>query len=156
MGYPHGFYVYPLVITLPLCQYIDMVCVYCSGDTRVTNSRLQKKANSTWRRRQCIECGAVVTTLEKLETGTAVLVVYKTHQEPFSRDKLLVSLHDSLKHRKTALADASALTDTLISNLYPLIQDAVLEKSAIVAEANKLLQRFDRAAATHYVAFHPI
>lgn len=133
-----------------------MVCVYCGGETRVSNSRTQKKQNSIWRRRNCNDCGAVVTTLEKLDASKAVMVTHKTRQEAFSRDRLFVSLHDSLKHRKTALEDASALTDTIISHLYPLVHDAVLDRAVIIQESIKVLARFDAAASTQYAAYHRI
>lgn len=75
--------------------------------------------------------------------------------EPFQRDKLFMSIYDSLKHRKTALSDASGLTDTVISQLYPLMKDAVVERMAIIRAVTEVLTRFDGVAATHYDAFHP-
>ncbi len=75
--------------------------------------------------------------------------------EPFSRDQLLLSIYDSLRHRKTATMDASALTGTILSQLYPLIHEATIERDTIVEIAAATLDRFDTAAATHYRAFHP-
>jgi hypothetical protein len=66
-----------------------------------------------------------------------------------------MSIYDSLKHRKSALNDATGLTDTVISQLYPLMSDAVIEKTAITEVTGVILHRFDKAAATHYQAFHP-
>jgi hypothetical protein len=66
-----------------------------------------------------------------------------------------MSVYDSLKHRKTALGDATGLTDTVISGLLPLMKDAVLNKSDIISITTEVLKRFDKAAATYYKAFHP-
>src|SRR5664279_3068123 len=101
-----------------------MVCVYCGNDTQVTNSRLQKRNNAVWRRRTCKECSATITTLERIDLETAVMVVDESVHTPFSRDKLFISIYNSCKHRKSAQADASGLTDTIISRLYPHISDA--------------------------------
>jgi transcriptional regulator NrdR family protein len=75
--------------------------------------------------------------------------------QAFERDKLLLSIHDSLKHRKTAVRDATGLTDTVISQLYPLMRQTVVEKTGITAVTLVVLKRFDKTAATHYAAFHP-
>lgn len=132
-----------------------MVCIYCSSETKVSNSRLQKKANQVWRRRACTSCGAVFTTLEAVEASQALRVRHTPkHSEPFSRDTLLLSIYDSLKHRKTAVTDATALTATVLGKLYPLIHEATLERDDIVAIASETLRRFDPVAATHYQAFH--
>lgn len=76
--------------------------------------------------------------------------------EPFSRDKLLVSVYDSLRHRKTALSDASGLTNTIIGRLLHMVENAQLSKNDIARTAIAVLKRFDAVAATHYGAFHPL
>lgn len=134
-----------------------MVCIYCGGDTRVTNSRHQKKANNIWRRRRCQLCHTVFTSVEAPDL-TASIVVRKASKpvEPFSRDKLLLSLYNSLKHRQTALEDATALCDTIINKLVPESNRAALDVNVISGIAYSVLNRFDKAAATSYRAFHPV
>lgn len=132
-----------------------MVCPYCGSDTQVTNSRRQKKANQVWRRRVCKTCGAIFTTLEGIDTSQALMYTHHKHSEPFSRDTLLLSIYDSLKHRKTATKDATALTATVMSHLYPLIHDASLSRDTVTEVTAATLERFDPIAATHYRAFHP-
>ncbi len=133
-----------------------MVCVYCSHPTKVINSRLQKKANQVWRRRQCVLCKAVFTTLEGVDVAQALRVRKGKRSEPFSRDALLLSVYDSLRHRKTATADATALTGTILGHLYPFIKNASLERYEIVKTTIETLRHFDAAAATHYAAFHTL
>jgi len=132
-----------------------MVCLYCGNETSVKNSRLQKRANAVWRRRECTECHATVTTLEKIDLATAVLVRTNTLTEPFSRDRLLVSIYESCKHRKDALGSSIALTDTIISNIYPYIRHAEVQKDVIINESLKVLRAFDPAAGVYYAAYHP-
>lgn len=134
----------------------NMKCIYCDGDTQVVNSRPQKRLNRVWRRRTCIDCSTTFTSIESVDLNGSIRVRSKKALEPFQRDKLLLSIHDSLKHRKTALSDATGLTDTVISQLYPLMQQAALEKADIIQVTIKTLQRFDRVAATYYRAYHPL
>jgi transcriptional regulator NrdR family protein len=132
-----------------------MVCIYCQSETRVINSRLQKRVNNIWRRRKCESCKAVFTSVESPAFDKQLTVQQSpSHVQPFSRDQLFLSVYDSLKHRKTALNDASALTDTIVGHLLPRIQNAALESITIAEEANKILKRFDKVASVHYRAFH--
>lgn len=134
-----------------------MVCIYCDGKTKVINSRNQKRLNQKWRRRECELCGAVLTSTEQINTVTAIQVKDSANRyKPFLRDKLFLSIHDSLKHRKTALDDAIALTDTIVSKLVRNNQSAIIEKSQISQIVTPILKRFDKVAATHYQAFHLI
>ncbi len=133
-----------------------MVCIYCGADTGVTNSRPQKRQNNIWRRRQCSDCGAVFTTSESPDLLKSLVVNRGKSLQPFSRDKLFLSINDSLKHRKTATSDATALTDTVIGRVYPLISSGSLNAQDIAKTAAQVLKRFDKAAATYYQAYHPI
>ena len=133
-----------------------MLCIYCGSDTKVINSRPQKRANRIWRRRTCMTCGTTFTSIETIDLAGSIRVRDAAKAlEPFQRDKLFMSVYDSLKHRKAALTDATGLTDTVISKLLPYMKDAVLYKAAITRETIDTLKRFDKIAATHYEAFHP-
>lgn len=132
-----------------------MVCIYCSNNTKVSNSRHQKRSNSVWRRRCCLDCQAIVSTIESIDLSTAILVSEDNDHTPFLRDKLLISIHDSCKHRKTSLKDSIALTDTIISMLLPKIKHASITKEDIKQTVQIVLEKFDTAAAVQYQAFHP-
>lgn len=133
-----------------------MVCIYCSGETQVINSRPQKKKNNIWRRRQCISCNTVFSTIEAANASLSITVRKNNHLEPFLRDHLFVSVYDSLKHRKSALADATSLTDTMLATIYQLADRSVIERDVIVTICATVLERFDTVAVTHYRAFHPM
>lgn len=134
-----------------------MVCIYCSGNTQVINSRLQKRSNSVWRRRKCQNCHIVFTTEENALLSAVIAVIGKDgSQAGFEREKLLISLYNSLRHRPSALPDAVAITDTVINKLLPESKDGQLERATIITTATAVLKRFDRAAAVQYAAYHPI
>ena len=133
-----------------------MVCIYCSGKTHITNSRKHARDKNVWRRHKCDSCQAIFTTIEQIDWDQAV--VFKSsdkHVEPFSRDKLLISVHHSLQHRKDAIEASTALTDTILSKLMPHIAQASLTRGQVITSATEVLKKFDKAAAASYIAFHP-
>ncbi len=134
-----------------------MICIYCGSKTRVSNSRAQNKTNQTWRRRKCLGCQGVFTTVEQTDLATSL--IYRkdsSHTEPFQRNKLLFSIYSACGHRKNASSDATALTVTIVSKLLPKVSTATLKRSDIINVATDVLKHFDKAAAVHYTAYHPL
>jgi transcriptional repressor NrdR len=131
-----------------------MVCIYCGHGTQVTNSRLNKKLNRIWRRRSCAACGNVFSTYEQADRAKAWRIQDGNKLAEFQRDRLLISLYKSLGHRPTAVADAAALTDTVVS-LLAKKPEGVMAVQELTGTTYDVLKRFDGAAATHYAAFHP-
>lgn len=151
------FYGFPLGISLASCQHIDMVCYYCGAETSVVNSRFQKRANRVWRRRRCDSCQSTITTLESPDYAVSISFRTKTGRlEPFLRDKLFIAVFHSLEHRKTAVADATALTDTIMSGLSGCMIDGAVDRNRLTTLATSVLKRFDTVAGVHYQAFHPV
>lgn len=130
-----------------------MLCPYCGGQTKVTNSRSHNKNQGVWRRRQCKNCQAVWTTTENYDLTSTHRVSYSPSEPPlaFSRDVLFESIKDSLQHRKTATADATELTSTIIGKVLTL-KHSELPVSVIKRTAHQTLQAFDPTAAAVYRA----
>jgi len=132
-----------------------MVCIYCEGPTRVSNSRPQKRLQQVWRRRQCGRCGAVFTTNEATDlSGSWVVRSAQGRPEPFSRDTLLVSVLRAVGHREQPVPDAGALTATIISKLLRATRSAEISPTQIASTTLETLQRFDDVAAVQYRAYH--
>jgi len=134
-----------------------MVCIYCAGPTQVINTRHQARQNNIWRRRQCLTCRAIFTSHELADLSTAVVVSssgYPSKLAPFCREKLFVSLFQACGHRPQPLADAVALTQTVVAKI-PISEKGVVLVDDLVHTAHKVLDRFDKVAATHYAAYHP-
>jgi transcriptional regulator NrdR family protein len=116
---------------------------------------LQKRSNQVWRRRRCKKCDAVFTSEEAANYGASWAVQSPSGAlRPFSRDKLLLSLHRSLQHRPTALEDAAGLVDTVVKKLSAVVTDGVLDSRKIISTVQVALNRFDKAASVSYGAFH--
>jgi len=121
----------------------------------VANSRPQKRLMQVWRRRACLQCGAIFTSNEVVDLGTSLIVrAPQGTITPFSRDKLFVSVLRAVGHRTEPLADANALTATIISKLLHATTEAAIEPSQITDIVLETLTRFDKAAAVQYGAYH--
>lgn len=134
-----------------------MVCLYCGTKLTVSNSRPQERTNTVWRRRACPNCQAIFTSVERIDpTDTLLFQTMSGTVEPFSRDVLFISIHDALKHRNTAVSDATHLTDTIIRQVLPDSRAATLLRADVVTKAAATIARFDKAAGVHYRAYHPL
>lgn len=133
-----------------------MVCIYCKSETRVVNSRPQQRTNQVWRRRRCYKCRALFSTNEKLNLEHSIIVKSSSDKyEGFKKEKLLLSVYESLKHRRDVLEEALALTDTITSRLLNKLESPLLSTKIIKIHTHSVLKNFDKAASVHYKAFNP-
>lgn len=132
-----------------------MVCLYCGGETQVTNSRLQKRDNHVWRRRKCILCSSVFTTQENPVLDTShVIKNNDLRLQPFNRDRLYISIYEACKHRESAVKDAAYLTAIIVAKILASQTSGSVARDDIVKMATQTLKYFDQAAATVYAAYH--
>ncbi|MFZ1323556.1 MAG: hypothetical protein WAQ57_00140 [Candidatus Saccharimonadales bacterium] len=134
-----------------------MVCIYCSNDTGVYNSRAKARTPSVWRRRRCLACVAQFTTLELPDYDSALMVEgLRGKLYPFRRDKLFLSLHRALGHRKDAIVSASELASTVLGRLLmgKKAPDGVLQIELVAKTSYAVLKRYDPLAAHSYKAYH--
>jgi transcriptional repressor NrdR len=132
-----------------------MVCIYCSKETRVTNSRLQKRSNQVWRRRQCEACKAVFTTHEAIDASNALLVDSSGSQAPFMADVLFIDIFEAVRHRSDRYSAARELTATIMQKLLKLPEKPVFTPKKISKTTAEVLKRFDKRAYLRYSADHP-
>lgn len=77
-----------------------MKCPYCGDlDNKVIDSRINKDATITRRRRSCISCDQRFTTYERLEVMLPVLVKKDGRREEWNRGKLVVGLEKACEKR---------------------------------------------------------
>lgn len=132
-----------------------MVCIYCRRKTQIINSRHQKRSNKVWRRRRCLNCRAVFTTLEEVDFSTSLQVQKNGRQGPFLADLLYMDILLALENRKSAYSDARELTDTIIKRLLLSKANPIFQSSDISLVAASVLKRFDSRAWHRYAAEHP-
>ena len=131
-----------------------MVCVYCGGETKVTNSRRQKRNNQIWRRRQCLKCQAIFSSHEIIDLSTALLVGAEA-PKPFIEDLLYSDLLMALRDHQGSHTAARETTHTIIQELLKLPQKPQYAAKDISYVTGDVLSRLDRQAYLRYVAEHP-
>ena len=132
-----------------------MVCVYCGHETKVTNSRWQKRNNQVWRRRKCVVCKAVFTTHEAVDLPSALLVQSGASTKPFLPDLLFTEVLLALQDRTNCYVDAREVTNTVIKQLLKLPESPLFTPQQISQAASKVLGRLDKRAQLRFVAEHP-
>ena len=134
-----------------------MICIKCSNDTKVTNSRPHKKTPSVWRRRECKACGTVFTTSEVVADSTYQFIVRLADgtKADFSLPRLMLSIVPALAHRQTdAVADESYwLAQTVAQAIQATATDTVTT-DALAKETYGALSYFDATAGLQYGARH--
>lgn len=133
-----------------------MVCIYCGYKAGVINSRHLKNTNRVWRRRKCLKCKNIFTTREYLDPLGYLVVLDDQKTEPFCRERLFLSIYNSLRHRDNPLEDSIALADTVWSKLMNKITSGSLPKNELAEITYQTILNFDNAGAVHYLAFHKI
>lgn len=93
-----------------------MRCPYCGfADTKVTDSR--DTDEGIRRRRECLNCGQRVSTLERVVTGTLMVAKKDGRREEFSREKLLSGLRKAIEKRPLRAGAIEAVADAVEASL---------------------------------------
>lgn len=80
-----------------------MKCPYCEHlDNKVVDSRLNKDATITRRRRECLACSQRFTTYERLEVMLPALVKKDGRREQWDRHKLIAGLEKACEKRSVS------------------------------------------------------
>ena len=70
------------------------------------------------------------------------------------KEKLFLSIHKSCEHRKTAVDDAAALTDTVIAKIVHTGAHSVIPAQQLAKLVHEMLANFDSASAVQFAAYH--
>ena len=91
-----------------------MKCPYCGHlDNKVIDSRLNKDASITRRRRACLSCDQRFTTYERLEVMVPMLVKTDGRGEAWDRHKLVIGLQKACEKRPVSRDDIDEYVDTI-------------------------------------------
>ena len=134
-----------------------MICIKCSADTKVTNSRPHKKTPSVWRRRECKACGTVFTTSEVVADNTYQFAVSDAGgiKVDFSLPRLMLSIVPSLSHRHSDdIADASYWLAQTVAQAVQATATDTITTTALAEEVFETLSFFDATAGLQYGAKH--
>lgn len=135
-----------------------MVCLFCHHPTtRVTNSRSSKQSPRVWRRRECQQCLATVTTYETLATQELPRVHSGDHISSYSIWRLMISIVDALGENKPDCGDiAHALAETITQKILATHQDGLLTTTTIAIVTHETLTAYDRRTGMLYALKHDL
>lgn len=89
-----------------------MRCPFCrSESTKVVDSRYNRDANATRRRRACETCERRFTTYERVEALLPVVVKRDDRRDPFDREKIRNGVARACEKRPVPVAAIDALVD---------------------------------------------
>lgn len=132
-----------------------MVCLYCGKKTIVKNSRYQKGLVQTWRRRQCLNCQSILTSVESYDISSGLRVLERDGVlQPFIKEILFLSIYTSVDHLENPAETAAHLTNTVLRHLIkvkPL--DPTIESNKIIQITARVLKRFNAAASIKYLSY---
>lgn len=128
-----------------------MVCTYCGAKTEVINSRVQKRSNQVWRRRQCQRCSALFTSHEAVDLSSVLFI----DQKPFVADKLFTEVLLAMQDRSDCYLRAREATSTIVKQLLKLTSAPFIEAPEVSQTAAKVLKRLDKQAYLRYQVEHP-
>ena len=131
-----------------------MVCIYCAGKTQIGNSRARVRSNSVWRRRSCLTCQAVFTSIETPELSSSLLVQKNDDYQPFVREKLYISIYNALSESPRRYEHSTQLTSTVIGKLLAGSHGSAIPQIEITNCCSSTLKRFDSSAYLRYVDIH--
>ncbi|MBX6334560.1 hypothetical protein IRY61_04455 [Candidatus Saccharibacteria bacterium] len=120
---------------------------------------MQRHNNHVWRRRSCTKCSSIFTTIERPDlTGSFVVGspgAKKGQLQPFSRDKLFLTVYECCKHRSNAVEEAASIVQTVINQLVMQNREnGLIERAEIAQKAYNALKRLDPTAAAIFAAYH--
>lgn len=132
-----------------------MFCINCfHKNTKVTNSRPNKKQPLIWRRRQCPKCNTIFTTYERPSLAdNKPVILSDSRTDTFNLGKLILSISKAFTHAPQE-AEYNALW--LAQNVEDILstEREVVTPEDIEAVTHATLKRFDELAAIQYAAQH--
>ena len=131
-----------------------MDCIYCGSKTKIINSRAQKADHQTWRRHKCLNCHSTITSVEQI-TYTDALRVHKRDKqiEPFVRDKLFLSIYQSVRHLDSPTIIATNLTTTVLRHMLKNLSGPLISSDQLAKLVCQTLKQYDAAGAVRYLSF---
>lgn len=134
-----------------------MICIKCSNETKVTNSRPHKKTPTVWRRRECKACGAVFTTSEAVADNSYSFRVKSPSAglTTFSLPRLMLSIVRALSYLDAdSVADDSYWLAQTVAQAIQATATDVVSVASLTEQVHETLSNFDATAGLQYGAHH--
>jgi transcriptional repressor NrdR len=127
-------------------------CPFCSGATRVVDSRLSEPGDAVRRRRECEQCGERFTTYERIEEPSVTVLKRGGRRERFDRQKLLRGLVRAANKRPVSDEQLERLAESISSEVRR--GGAEVEAGTIGDLAERGLASLDPVAAIQFASVY--
>ena len=131
-----------------------MKCPFCGDqDSKVVDSRHSEDGLSIRRRRECLKCQKRVTTYEKLETISLVVIKQDNSRQAYDREKVIRGLIRACEKRPITYAQMEAIADDIESELYQTMTKEV-SSTEIGEKVMNRLKKLDEVAYVRFASVH--
>lgn len=129
-----------------------MKCIFCSGDTKVTDKR--DGEGETRRRRECLKCKKRFTTYERVEEPNFIVIKKDKSREPFSREKLRVGILKACEKRPVETEQIDKVINDIERRLRNKIKGKEVGSEVIGEEIMKSLKKLDTVAYIRFASVY--
>ena len=131
-----------------------MKCPFCGfSESKVIDSRPTEDGNAIRRRRECLKCQKRVTTYEKLETISLVVIKQDNSRQAYDREKIIRGLIRACEKRPITYAQMEAIADDIESELYQAMTKEV-SSTEIGEKVMNRLKGLDEVAYVRFASVH--
>ena len=131
-----------------------MRCCKCGcQEDKVIDSRTSREGATIRRRRECLSCGHRFTTYEEIENEGMMVVKRDDRREPFSREKLLLSLRTASQKRPVKPETLQKLADKIQEEIADKF-DREVPSMAIGERVMQGLKAIDQVAYVRFASVY--
>jgi transcriptional repressor NrdR len=131
-----------------------MRCSKCGcQEDKVIDSRTSREGATIRRRRECLACGHRFTTYEEIENEAIAVVKRDDRREPFSPEKLLLSLRIASRKRPVSPGQLESLVDQIVQEIGDKY-DREVPSMAIGERVMAALKDLDQVAYVRYASVY--
>ena len=117
------------------------------------DSRTSREGATIRRRRECLSCGHRFTTYEEIENEAITVVKRDDRREPFSREKLLLSLRIACRKRPVSPEQVEEIADRITQQIGDKY-DREVPSMAIGERVMEALRNLDQVAYVRYASVY--
>ena len=117
------------------------------------DSRTSREGATIRRRRECLSCGHRFTTYEEIENDAITVVKRDDRREPFSREKLLLSLRIACRKRPVSPEQVEEIADRITQQIGDKY-DREVPSMAIGERVMEALRNLDQVAYVRYASVY--
>ena len=129
-----------------------MKCIFCSGETKVTDKR--DSEGETRRRRECLKCKKRFTTYERAEELDIIVIKKDKTREPFSREKLKTGILKACEKRPIETEKIDKMLNEIERKLREKVKGKEIESKEIGEEVMKQLKKLDKVAYIRFASVY--